>query len=145
MKLSFALFVALLPLAATAQNAKAATPSKPKVAAAPAAVQIPKGAVETEPGTFRFTDTQGKKWIYNKTPFGIARREDKGEAAAAVAAPAPTEKEQKVRATDKGDVVAFERPGPFGVYRWERKKSELSEQERGWLNENTASARTTSK
>src|SRR5215470_16679683 len=47
-----------------------------------AAPLIPKGAVETEPGTFRYTDTDGKKWIYRKTPFGVARLEDKPEEAA---------------------------------------------------------------
>ena len=35
-----------------------------------------------------------------------------------------------VKAFDAGDAVRFERPGPFGVYRWQTSKSELSEMER---------------
>jgi hypothetical protein len=58
--------------------------------------------------------------------------EDRGDAAtpADKAAPVPP---VHVKAVEDGDTVHFERPGPFGLYRWDRKKSELSEEERGWL------------
>jgi len=160
MKLSIALFFALVPMiAADPPAAKAAAPAKtapakapaPAKAAAPAAVTIPAGAVETEPGTFRFTDGDGKKWIYRKTPFGVARAEDKGgetpsAGSTGLASTTPkadvaanaANKEQPVQVVEQGDTVHFERPGPFGIYKWDRKKDELSDAERGWLEQQRA-------
>jgi hypothetical protein len=127
MKLIFAIFTAALALWAS-------DPQATKKTSAPAAkeikpVEIPKGAVETEPGTFRFTDADGKKWIYRKTPWGVARLEDKGEALPAKTADAA----ESIQAIEDGDVVRFERPGPFGVYKWTKKKSELDGIERAAL------------
>lgn len=105
--------------------------------APPRAIEIPAGAVETHAGTWKHTDTAGRKWIYRKTPFGVARLEDKGGDAAtpsrdaAVRAVPPAE--AKVKAVEEGDTIRFEKPGPFGVYRWSRQASDLSEAERGWL------------
>jgi hypothetical protein len=87
---------------------------------------IPKGAVESEPGSFHYTAPDGKKWIYRKTPFGIARIPDEPAAAKTVTPDSGAD----VKAFDAGDSVRFERPGPFGVYRWQTRKSELSEMER---------------
>jgi hypothetical protein len=101
---------------------KASAKKKP---APPAEVVIPSGATLVEPGTYTFTDAQGKKWIYRKTPFGIARAEDKPADVSAAPAPGPA-----ITATEDGDSVRFERPGPFGPYRWQKKKSELSDDER---------------
>ena len=74
----------------------------------------------------RFTDAEGRKWIYRKTPFGVARIPDQP----APAIPAAQSSFEGVKATDAGDSVKFERPGPFGVYRWETRKSDLSDLER---------------
>src|SRR5262249_37492970 len=85
MKLIIAILASTLMLAA---SDPASPPQAPKTTPAPAPakqirpLKFPKGAVETEPGTFRYTDSDGKKWIYRKTPFGIARREDKPDEAA---------------------------------------------------------------
>jgi hypothetical protein len=100
---------------------KAVTKKKP---APPAEIVIPAGATLVEPGTYSFTDAQGKKWIYRKTPFGIARAEDKPAEVAPASAAGPT-----TIATEDGDSVRFERPGPFGPYRWQKKKSELDKDE----------------
>ena len=95
-------------------------------------ITIPAGAVEVEPYTYRYTDAQGKKWIYRKTPFGISRAEDK------VAEDTKAEdlkKDENARlidattAVEDGDAIRFERPGPFGVAKWQRKKTELNEVE----------------
>ena len=62
------------------QGAAGASKHAASKAAAPRLIQplaIPKDAVEYEPGSFRATDAAGKKWIYRKTPFGVARLEDK--------------------------------------------------------------------
>ena len=125
----------------------AADPQAKKKAAAPAPaktikpLEIPAGAVESEPGTFKYTDPQGKKWIYRKTPWGTARLEDKPDSEADRAA--QLERFANVKAIEDGDTVRFERPGPFGVYKWQKKKSDLDEMERAaWTRaKNDASAK----
>lgn len=106
------------------KTGKAAT----SAAARPATLTLPPGAVETKPGTWTYTGPDGRKWIYQKTPFALVRFEEKAEAAGAAAA---SEKELAVlKATEDGDSVRFERPSPFGVQKWTRKKSELNDLER---------------
>src|SRR5712664_2444802 len=72
-----------------------------KNTAPPAELTLPAGATLVEPGTYSFTDAQGKKWIYRKTPFGLARMEDKP---ADTAAPAPSAS-IATTATEDGDIV----------------------------------------
>jgi hypothetical protein len=98
--------------------------------------QIPKGAVESEPGTFHYADAQGKKWIYRTTPFGIARFEDVADTRQA---PAP-DLTAGIKATADGDTIRFERPGPFGVYKWQKNKSDLNETERAVWNRTLSAA-----
>jgi hypothetical protein len=100
--------------------------SAPKPAAATAELKLPAGATLVEPGTYTYTDSQGKKWIYRKTPFGLAKTEDK-PAPAAESAPAT---DSNYTAVEDGDSIRFERPGPFGVYKWQKKKSDLTEDEK---------------
>jgi hypothetical protein len=95
---------------------------------------VPKGAVESEPGTFHFVDAQGKKWIYRQTPFGIARLEDAPESKP-VTVPDPA---AGAKAVADGDTIRFERPGPFGTYRWQKNRSELSEMEQAIWNQQLA-------
>jgi hypothetical protein len=42
----------------------------------------------------------------------------------------PAESYPDVKAVEEGDSIRFERPGPFGTYKWTTRKSELSEMER---------------
>jgi hypothetical protein len=91
--------------------------------AAPATPGIPAGAVLTAPYTWSYADAQGRKWTYRQTPFGIARLEDKPDPQAAANI---SKQAQYLKAVDAGDSVRFERPGPFGTYRWQSKKTELS-------------------
>jgi hypothetical protein len=85
--------------------------------------EIPKDAVKADDGSYRYTDPKGKKWIYRNTPFGVAKVED-------VPDTRPRQTFDNVTAKEDGDVIKFERPSPFGVYKWETKKSELSEMEK---------------
>lgn len=103
-------------------------------------LQIPARAVKTDDGSYHYADPQGKKWIYRKTPFGIARLED--SPADADARTAESQKRfAEVTAAGDGDTVRFERPGPFGIYRWQRKKTELDEMEQTvWAREQARSA-----
>ncbi len=118
---SAALFASPQAAKTADKNAKAEAPEKPLTA-------IPSSAVQIEPGAYRYTDAKGKKWILFQTPFGIARKEDTGE---------PLRKKQQeartmqgVKIIEDGDSLKFEREGPFGTYRWSKKKSELSDVER---------------
>jgi hypothetical protein len=107
--------------------AAAADGPKKNPPALAANLQLPATAVKTGDGSYRYTDPQGKKWIYRKTPFGIARLEDKPVDAAVSAAEA--KRFDAVTATEDGDTIRFERPGPFGNYKWQRNKTELDEME----------------
>jgi hypothetical protein len=121
----------------TAQtNSKKTTAPAPRTVSAES--KIPADAVKSEDGSYRYTDKNGKKWIYRETPFGISKAEDKAPDATATpfgkskepaVAPKPAEaqpgsKELTV-AIDEGDTVRFERPTPFGTSVWRKKKSEL--------------------
>lgn len=99
--------------------------NKKKVAApAPQALTIPKDAVPNSDGlSYAWTDKQGKKWVYAKTPFGITR-------SPASDVPASGPDFSTTKAIDKGDSVRFERPSPFGPMIWEKKKSDLTDDER---------------
>lgn len=88
---------------------------------------IPKTAVQTAPGTYNYTDAHGKKWIFRATPFGVTRIEDRPAAQTAGAAQPDS---ASIKAVEAGDFIRFERQGPFGVYKWQTKKSELTAAER---------------
>jgi hypothetical protein len=124
MKNTFALVVLL----AVTSVAPAATKKKAAIVKpAPQAITIPKDAVPNADGTtFTYTDKQGKKWTYAKTPFGIMKSPYSDTAAAA----APASDSGATKAIDKGDTVRFERPGPFGTMAYEKKKAELTDDER---------------
>lgn len=85
-----------------------------------AALLIPAGAVEVEPNLYKHTDKAGKVSYYRKTIFGVTRAPAPEKAAPVVG----------IQAFDQGDSVKFVRPGPFGLYTWVRKKTELNEDEK---------------
>ncbi len=105
-------------------DANASTAATAAPAAQPPDVSIPAGAVEGSDGSFHYTDAQGKKWLYRKTPFGVAKAEDKP------AAPSTQNMEDTLtKATDAGDSVNFEKPSPFGTVKWTKKKTDLDSNE----------------
>lgn len=94
----------------------------------PQFLTVPADAKKNPDGTYTYTDKTGRKWNYWKSPFGVMRSE--------VNTPTPTA-EGKIPATlqytsttDKGDTVRFERQTPFGPVGYDRKKSEMSREER---------------
>jgi hypothetical protein len=116
-----------------------------------AEASVPKGATEIEPGVFKHTDSAGKTFIYRKTPFGVvkspegAEKAEKSAAAetpqsAAKAGPGATAspfgdvkkgaKTQDIKVVERGDILEFERPSPFGSYKWKNNKNELTAEER---------------
>ena len=126
MKLAFAVFVSTLALTAGEPQAKKETTEAKPIKR----YEIPAGAVEREKGRFYYTDPDGKKWIYSRTPFGIARAEDKP---ADPNEPKPIDSMANVKVIEEGDIVKFERPGPFGIYKWQKKKQDLDEKEKAAL------------
>ena len=161
MKLLFAIFVSAVALSAQAPQAnppakKPATKTAPKAAAkaAPKALAppkvtdgskpmpIPAAAVLAADGDYHYTDPQGKKWIYRKTPFGVTRMEDTPQL---TATRGPDASGAGIKATEDGDIVRFERQGPFGLWKWEKKKSELDEGEKAALANSQANNKTASK
>jgi hypothetical protein len=112
-----------------------------------AEVSIPKGATEIEPGVYKHTDAAGKTFIFRKTPFGVVKSPEQGATQDKAPAPQPSTKSgttaspfgdvnnkpsgsQDVKVVERGDVLEFERPSPFGSYKWKAKKAELTADER---------------
>ncbi len=142
MRSAIALSVFAAALAAAPQDKHAAA-AAPAPSAAAVGRTIPAGAVEREDGRFFYTDQDGKKWIYVRTPFGIARTADPGTADSAARKAA--DPMANVKVTESGDTVTFERPGPFGTFRWQKKAANLDEQERAALNRSRAATAPTAK
>jgi hypothetical protein len=113
----------LCTLMLSAADRKTAQPAPP-----PKALEVPAGAVEFERSAYRYTDAQGARWIYYKTPFGVTRVAD------VPAPPKPVETYDDVKAVEDGNTIRFERPGPFGIYHWQRSKDQLNEMERAVWN-----------
>jgi hypothetical protein len=145
------------PAADAVKPVHAVTPKtvKPKKVIAPRATPqatIPAGAVKTPEGAYRFTDAQGKSWIYRETPFGVSRVPDAPlhaagtssvqtpfgatktsgapAAATAVTAGKPAgDSTAQVTAVAKGDTIQFQKPTPFGATSWKKNKSDLTPEE----------------
>ena len=133
----FTLFIAANLLAADSKTAKAPKPAPSKAAERKAPeITLPSEAVEIAPYTYRYTDNQGKKWIYRKTPFGVVRSEDRPVSAQDIqkAQDQTARLVESTNAVEDGDSVRFERVLPFGKTQWTRKKSELNEMERAVWN-----------
>lgn len=120
----------VLPAAETKSNRKAPAPSKAANSGAP-----PANAQKQADGSYLSTDAKGKRWTHRQTPFGWARYEEQAPPANANS---KTEEETTRVIEDVGDRVKFEKPGPFGTARWERKKSELTATERAVLDKHQA-------
>jgi hypothetical protein len=120
---------------ATDKKPASKAPAKTAAKAAPAAkpvppvvhpLVIPKEAVKQPDGSYKYTDKDGKRWIYNNMFAGVSRMEDMSDPNAVPVKQAPPFD----KFTEDGDTIRFERAGPFGPMKWERKKSELTEEER---------------
>lgn len=102
--------------------ALAQTPPKPPAG-------VPANAKMVDEDTWRVIDEKGKPWIYKRSPFGLMK------------SPELTEQEQRARdgvgdpldgmsVKEDGDKLKFSRPGPFGMYTWTKKKTELDDREK---------------
>jgi hypothetical protein len=124
-KIKFAAVILLTALTCAAADDKKKDATATSATPAPAkALTIPKDAVPNPDGSYSYTDKDGKKWNYVKTAFGITRFPAKDQA------PAAPPDISRIKVFDKGDTVRFERPGALGPLTWEKKKSELTDEER---------------
>lgn len=122
------LFLCLTMSAAVSFGQTTSQSTSRKKSTAPTAttpIVIPKTAKLEEDGFYHYTDSKGKKWLYRNTPFGVSRALE-----APPAAPAPVEEDHLTKATVVGDTVKFERPNVFGVSKWEKKTSDLTDDEK---------------
>ena len=113
----------LLPLTLLAADGKKTAPAVAKPAAA--SPSVPAGATEIAPQAWRYTDKDGKTWIYRQTPFGLMRAEEQKPKT-------PTEA-PVIKTTDLGDSVRFEQQTPFGVRTWTKGKADLTADEKSWF------------
>ena len=128
MKLLFVLCLSAASIAAAAQDAKPAPKSAQSKTQEKPLTAIPSSAVQIEPGAYRWTDAKGKKWILFQTPFGIAKKEDDGQPLRHKLTEARTM--DGVKIAEDGDSLKFEREGPFGTYKWSKKKTDLTDEEK---------------
>lgn len=121
-RICIAAFLTLASVAAQPAPRPAARPAaaRPDSIAAP-----PAGAEKVSEGVFRTKDSAGKVWIYTRTPFGFARREE----GSAPAVPPPVAPVLRVLEVKDG-TVRFERDTPFGRSSWTRPVAELNEREK---------------
>lgn len=104
---------------------------------------VPKDAVEVKPDVYRYIDKDQKAWIYTKSPFGYMRSSEEASKNAPSELPGRVNPEKTpfgesravsnapiTKVTEQADSVRFERPSPFGVVRWTRKKTELNDDEK---------------
>lgn len=142
-RLAFLAFGAICALPAQQkapqQKQKAAAPAAKSAKPAPGPLELPKDAVPVAPETWTYKDPQGKPWLYRRTPFGLVRMEQKPNEPAAAPGASGVDSSDTT-AVEDGDTVRFERPGPFGKYRWQRKKTELDEWEQAVWNRVKAKA-----
>lgn len=136
---------ALAAAGASADESKAPPRKKPAAAAKASSTRItvPKDAVQVDANTWRHTDPEGRSWIYRETPFGIARLEDKSSGMEESRTPGAGERKRAdaTTAVEDGDMIRFERPGPFGPYKWQKKKTALNEMEQAiWKRESERKA-----
>jgi hypothetical protein len=152
MKLLTFLLSTLLLMGAGLLNAQSAQPTPPpakttKPAAkpakkGPAPLTVPPDAVQVSPGLYRWTDKDGKGWMYRRTPFGVSRWQEDSEDTKQKAIV------QQTTAVEQGDSVRFERASPFGKQTWVKKKTDLDETEQKiWARQrdNSAASRTAEK
>jgi hypothetical protein len=116
---------------AAAKATAAKPPAKPRATLAQP-LTIPKDAVENANGSYTWTDKQGKKWTFVKTPFGVSKTE-------ADAVPVASASMPGVKAFDAGDKIRFEASTPFGTSKWEKNKADLTDEERALVNSQIAS------
>lgn len=136
MRLWMVLSIAAIVLSAADGRAQQKDPKPNATSIAPKMVQIPAEAVQIGPYSYRYTGLDGKKLLYTKTPFGVSVVEEKAQPASG-----EDRRLDGISAKEDGDNIQFARPTPFGMFRWQKKKSDLNQTEQAlWNREITRQA-----
>jgi hypothetical protein len=130
--------VALPAMAEEAAAAAKKTAQKKKTEAPPAAntpnavlANLPAGAKSIGPNEWSYTDPQGKKWIYRRTPFTLAKIAADDDPANNYDSSSYRDMIASTTAVEDGANIRFSRPGPFGnQLSWTKAKNDLDEFER---------------
>ena len=121
--------LALPLLLLTAQDKKPANPNA-----------IPADAVKIDGQTYKVKEKDGKTWVYRKTPFGVSRIEEEQFNKQNEAVPLKPAKEASVRVSDLGAEYRFERASAFGTQAWKKKKTDLTEDEKSYVEKSKVDA-----
>lgn len=100
---------------------------------------IPADAVKIDEQTYKVKEKDGKTWVYRKTIFGVSRLEEEQFRKQNEAALIKPSTEAPVKVTDLGAEYKFERAHAFGIQVWKKKKTELTADEKNYI-EKAASA-----
>jgi hypothetical protein len=121
--MTVAAFVLPLLLLTTAQDKKA--PTTPNA--------IPANAVKIDDRTYKVTEKDGKTWVYRRTPFGLSRLTEEQFLKQQAPEEVKPQSQLTVRVTDLGEEYRFERVSAFGKQVWKKKKSELTADEKTYV------------
>jgi hypothetical protein len=86
-------------------------------------LRLPAEAVKVGPAAWRYVDKDGKVWLYRGMVTGLVRMPES----------ASGKNFTGLKVIDKGDTYRFERPAVVGLSVWERKKSELNDDEKAMV------------
>ena len=104
-----------------------------KPVSAPPGAAMPAGAVKIDDNTYKIKEKDGKTWVYRRTPFGVSRLPEEQFAKQNAAPLIQPSREASVKVTDLGSEYRFERAHPFGIQVWKKKKAELTDDEKRYI------------
>ena len=105
-----------------AASKKAPVKAKPIPASNAEPLKLPADAKPSGKFMWIYTDPKGVRWTYRETPFGLVRFVDTEKAG-------DSKIDAFVNVIDQGETFKFVRASPFGDFSWEKKKSELNDDE----------------
>lgn len=109
---------------------------EPKQGSVKRPASVPADAVSVAEGVWRWVSPEKKVWMFQETPSGVMKTEEPaggfpavGPIGLKVADERPDAVLDLISVKEDGDLLRFSRPGPFGMYSWVKKKTELDRDE----------------
>lgn len=103
--------------------------SAKRPAGVPRPAGIPMDAAPMADGGWRWIDPQQKVWLFQETPSGVMKTEEPNATDQKIADDRADAVLDLVSVKEEGDSLRFSRPGPFGMYSWMKKKTQLDRDE----------------
>jgi hypothetical protein len=116
--------------AKTKAEAAKAEAAKAKPVPDPMLAKLPAGAKQVAPNEWEYTDAQGKKWLYRRTPFTLAKLALADNPQTAQETEWDRNLVESTTAVEMGDSIQFTRPGLFGMLKWTANKNRLDPMEK---------------